>query len=385
MGIKVDGSVFVVKRIPCAVLAVYLLIVGFPSAAYAAPSLSARAAVLIEASSGQVLMETSAHERLPMASTTKIMTALVALEHAELDRKVKISADAVGVEGSSVYLKADEILTMEQLLCALLLESANDAAAAIAIEIAGDIESFAEMMNETAQKIGLADTHFTNPHGLDNAEHYSSAYDLAMLARYALQNPDFARIASTYKTNIPLNGDEGIRVLINHNKMLKYYDGAIGVKTGYTKRCGRCLVSAATRDGVTMIAVTLSAPDDWRDHTAMLDYGFSLYECAVLAQPGEIRCDLSCLGSTTESVSVSNRDAVSLILPREHGEITHVVEANRYLCAPVKAGDMVGEVVFFCDGKEIARAPLYADETAEAIPRPKSRLERIKELITPKE
>ena len=385
MGIKVDGSVFVVKRIPCAVLAAILLICGCPRAAYAAPTLSARAAVLIEASSGQVLMETSAHERLPMASTTKIMTALVALEHAELDRQVKISADAVGVEGSSVYLKADEILTMEQLLCALLLESANDAAAAIAIEIAGDIESFAEMMNETAQKIGLADTHFTNPHGLDNAEHYSSAYDLAMLARYALQNPDFARIVSTYKTNIPLNGDEGIRVLINHNKMLKYYDGAIGVKTGYTKRCGRCLVSAATRDGVTMIAVTLSAPDDWRDHTAMLDYGFSLYECAHLAQPGDIRCALSCLGSTTESVSVSNRDAVSLILPREHGEITHVVEANRYLCAPVKAGDMVGEVVFCCNGKEIARIPLYAEEDAETIPRPKSRLERIKELITPKE
>lgn len=385
MGIKVDGSVFVVKRIPCAVLAAILLICGCPRAAYAAPTLSARAAVLIEASSGQVLMETSAHERLPMASTTKIMTALVALEHAELDRQVKISADAVGVEGSSVYLKADEILTMEQLLCALLLESANDAAAAIAIEIAGDIESFADMMNETAQRIGLTDTHFTNPHGLDNAEHYSSAYDLAMLARYALQNPDFARIASTYKTNIPLNGDEGIRVLINHNKMLKYYDGAIGVKTGYTKRCGRCLVSAATRDGVTMIAVTLSAPDDWRDHTAMLDYGFSLYECAVLAQPGEIRCDLSCLGATKETVSAANKDTVTIILPKNHGEITRVIEANRYLCAPIEAGDAVGEILFCCDGKEIARAPLYADETAEAIPRPKSRLERIKELITPKE
>ncbi len=385
MGIKVDGSVFVVKRIPCAVLAAILLICGCPRAAYAAPTLSARAAVLIEASTGQVLLETSAHERLPMASTTKIMTALVALEHAELGRQVKISADAVGVEGSSVYLKADEILTMEQLLCALLLESANDAAAAIAIEIAGDIESFADMMNETAQRIGLTDTHFTNPHGLDNAEHYSSAYDLAMLARYALQNPDFARIVSTYKTNIPLNGDEGIRVLINHNKMLKYYAGAIGVKTGYTKRCGRCLVSAATRDGVTMIAVTLSAPDDWRDHTAMLDYGFSLYECAVLAQPGEVRCALSCLGSTKEAVSAANKDTVTIILPKNHGEITRVIEANRYLCAPIEAGDAVGEILFYCDSKEIARIPLYAEEDAETIPRPKSRLERIKELITPKE
>ena len=372
------------KKIFCAGLAVFLWMVGCPRAAYAAPSLSARAAVLMEASTGQVLMESAAHERLPMASTTKIMTALVALEHADLSQPVQISEKAVGVEGSSVYLKAGEILTMEQLLCALMLESANDAAAAIAIEIAGDIESFADLMNETAQRIGLTDTHFTNPHGLDNAEHYSSAYDLAMLARYALQNPDFARIVSTYKTNIPLGGDEGIRVLINHNKMLKYYDGAIGVKTGYTKRCGRCLVSAATRDGVTMIAVTLSAPDDWRDHTAMLDYGFSLYECAELAQPGQIRCALSCLGSTTESVSASNRDGVSLILPREHGEITHVIEANRYLCAPVKPGDTVGEIVFFCDGTEIARTPLYAEEDADALPRPKGYLAQIKEFITPK-
>ena len=372
------------KKIFCAVLAIFLWLVGCPRAVYAAPSLSARAAVLMEASTGRVLMESAAHERLPMASTTKIMTALVALEHADLSQPVQISEKAVGVEGSSVYLKAGEILTMEQLLCALMLESANDAAAAIAIEIAGDIESFADLMNETAQRIGLTDTHFTNPHGLDNAEHYSSAYDLAMLARYALQNPDFARIVSTYKTNIPLGGDEGIRVLINHNKMLKYYDGAIGVKTGYTKRCGRCLVSAATRDGVTMIAVTLSAPDDWRDHTAMLDYGFSLYECAELAQPGQIRCALSCLGSTTEYVSASNRDGVSLILPREHGEITHVIEANRYLCAPVKSGDTVGEIVFFCDGTEIARTPLYAEEDADALPRPKGYLAQIKEFITPK-
>lgn len=372
------------KKIFCAVLAVFLLIVGFPRAVCAAPGLSARAAVLMEASTGQVLMDTAAHERLPMASTTKIMTALVALEHADLNQSVKISEKAVGVEGSSVYLKAGEILTMEQLLCALMLESANDAAAAIAIAVAGDIDSFADMMNETAQKIGLADTHFTNPHGLDNAEHYSSAYDLAVLARYALQNPDFARIVSTYKTSIPLGGDEGIRVLINHNKMLKYYDGTIGVKTGYTKRCGRCLVSAATRDGVTMIAVTLSAPDDWRDHTAMLDYGFSLYERADLAQPGEIRYTLSCLGSATESVSASNKDGVSLVLPRDHGEITHVIEANRYLCAPVAAGDTVGEILFYCDGQIIARLPLVAEENAEAIPRPKGHLERIKEFITPK-
>ncbi len=372
------------KKLFLAAMAAVLLIHAIPVNVHAAPGVSAHAAVLMEASSGDVLMDTRAHERLPMASTTKIMTALVALEHSDLAKSVKISDKAVGVEGSSVYLKAGEVLTMEQLLCALMLESANDAAAAIAIEVAGDIEFFAAMMNETAARIGLTDTHFTNPHGLDNAEHYSSAYDLAILTRYALQNPDFARIVSTYKMNIPLNGDEGIRVLINHNRMLKYYDGAIGVKTGYTKRCGRCLVSAATRDGVTMIAVTLSAPDDWQDHTAMLDYGFSLYECAVSAQPGEIQCTLPCLGSLTEEIRVSNHEAVSVVLPRDRGEITRVIEANRYLCAPVCAGDTVGEAVFFCDGKEIARVPLTADEDAEAVPHTKSRWESLQEFFAPK-
>ena len=358
-----------------------LMLISLPRVAFAAPNVAAQGAVLMEASTGKVLLDQDAHRRLPMASTTKIMTAIVALENCDPAKTVRISDKAVGVEGSSVYLRAGEMLTMEQLLSALLLESANDAAEAIAMEVAGDISSFAALMNETAKRIGLADTHFTNPHGLDDAEHYSSAYDLAVLTRYALDNPDFARIVSTYKTTIPLAGDEGVRVLINHNKMLKYYDGAIGVKTGYTKRCGRCLVSAAERDGVRMIAVTLSAPNDWQDHTAMLDYGFTLYEQAKLAQAGEIRWDFSCLGSDTETVHAANPHPVSAVLPRDHGEITTVVEANWYLCAPVTAGEPVGEIVFWCDGTEIARVPLCAENSAAALPRKKSPLESLKDFI----
>jgi len=370
-----------VKKSFFAAVAAALLIASLPHSIWAAPDVRAQGAVLMEASSGAVLLDVDAHRRLPMASTTKIMTAIVALENCAPEKAVRISDKAVGVEGSSVYLQSGEVLTMEQLLYALLLESANDAAEAIAIDVAGDVASFADLMNETAARLGLTDTHFTNPHGLDDPEHYSSAYDLAVLTRYALANPEFARIVSTYKTTIPLAGDDGVRVLINHNKMLKYYDGAIGVKTGYTKRCGRCLVSAAVRDGVTMIAVTLSAPNDWQDHTAMLDYGFTLYECAVLAQAGEIRCQLPCLGSETESVYASNIQSVSAILPRNHGPITYVIEANRYVCAPICAGDTVGEIVFSCDGEEIARVSLCAENTAEALPRTKSKLESLKDFF----
>ncbi len=371
-----------VKKSFFAAVAAVLLLASLPHAVWAAPDVHAQGAVLIEASSGAVLLDVDAHRRLPMASTTKIMTALVALENCDPQKEVRISDRAIDVEGSSVYLQSGEVLTMEQLLYALLLESANDAAEAIAIEVAGDVASFADLMNETAARLGLSDTHFTNPHGLDDPEHYSSAYDLAMLTRYALTNPEFARIVSTYKTTIPLAGDDGVRVLINHNKMLKYYDGTIGVKTGYTKRCGRCLVSAAVRDGVTMIAVTLSAPNDWQDHTAMLDYGFALYECAELAQPGEIRCELPCLGLATELVYASNDQSVSAILPRNHGPITYVVEANRYLCAPVCAGEAVGEIVFSCDGEEIARVPLCAESGAEALPKTKSKMELLKDFFT---
>ncbi len=348
----------------------------------AEPGVSAASAVLMEQSSRRVLMDVNARVRMPMASTTKIMTALAALENCdELSRVIHIPEKAVGIEGSSVYLKAGEPLTMEQLLYALLLESANDAAAAIAIAIAGDIPAFADLMNETAARIGLKDTHFTNPHGLDDEDHYTTAYDLALLACYAMENPVFARIAGTYKVTIPLNGEEGTRVLINHNKLLKSYSGASGVKTGYTKRCGRCLVSAASRDGVSMIAVTLNAPDDWRDHTAMLDYGFSLYESAVLAHEGEFRYELPVLGGTSETVWLTNTESLAVTLPRVHGEISVRAEANHYLCAPICAGDTAGTLVFYCDGKIIGTLPLIAESGSEALPKKTSAADRLKEML----
>ncbi|MBQ0124720.1 MAG: D-alanyl-D-alanine carboxypeptidase [Clostridiales bacterium] len=160
----------------------------------------------------------------------------------------------------------------------MMLQSANDAAAAIAYEIAGGISEFAEMMNAKARELGLENTHFSNPHGLDDTDHYTTARDLAALARYALENETFARIVSTKKITIKMHGGDTSRVLVNHNRLLRTYDDIIGVKTGYTKKCGRTLVSAAERDGVRLICVTLDDGDDWRDHRAMLDAGFDKYE-----------------------------------------------------------------------------------------------------------
>ena len=282
----------------------------------AALSVSADCAVLMDASDGQVLFAQNATKRHAIASTTKIMTALVALENTALEDEITVPCEAVGVEGSSIYLYQGERLTMEQLLYALLLESANDAATAIAIAVSGSIDAFADAMNQKAQALSLQNTHFTNPHGLSAQEHYSSAQDLAILTAYALKNETFAKIVGTYRTQIPLKNGEGVRLLINHNKLLKSYSGMLGVKTGYTKESGRCLVTAAERDGLRLIAVTLDDPCDWTDHRTMLDYGFSNYECVQLARVQDCSVCLPVVGGKENSITITNQQALSLTLRR---------------------------------------------------------------------
>lgn len=330
-------------------------------------AISARSAAVIELSSGQTLWEKDADTRMPMASTTKIMTALVALENCDVQKKVKVSPLAVGIEGSSVYLYAGEELTMEDLLYAMLLSSANDAAAAIAIEVGGSIEGFAQMMNDRARQLGLEDTHFENPHGLDGETHYTTARELALITREAMSNETFRKIVSTYKHVIPLDGDNGARLLINHNKLLRYYDGAIGVKTGFTKKSGRCLVSAAQRDGVEYICVTLNAPSDWNDHRALLDYASSLYERRVLCSEGEYIYSLPLVNCDKETVQVTNSEEVSIILPRGCNGITCRAEIPRMYFGSIKKGERVGTLVFLLDGEQIAQAPICSVEDAQQI------------------
>jgi len=346
------------KRIICAILSLALLITATAlpvSAEGFFPTVSAKAAILIDADTGRVMLEKNAELRLPMASTTKIMTALVALERGDPDETVKIMPEAVGVEGSSVYLTLGEELTLRELLYALMLASANDAATAIAIHTAGSVEAFAELMNEKASALGLKNTNFKNPHGLDAEGHFTSAHDLARITAAALKNKLFAEIVSTYKYNI--GGKDGTRrYLVNHNKLLRQYDGCIGVKTGYTKTDGRCLVSAARRDGMTLIAVTLSAPDDWRDHTAMLDYGFSHYESVKLCVQREFIISLPDVSGKGEIECVV-KSGIVLTLPKG-GEITRVIECPRFFWSTPKKGETVGQVIFYRNGKEIARTTL---------------------------
>jgi len=324
-------------------------------------SLSARCAVLIEAETGRIIYALNQNSRQPMASTTKIMTALLAIENEPLDKIVTIPEGAVGVEGSSVYLKAGEQLTLESLLYALLLESANDAAAAIAIEIGGSIEGFAAMMNSKARELGLENTSFTNPHGLDNENHYTTASDLALIARCALEDEDFAHIVSTRQKIIQVMNDSSVRYLTNHNKLLRLYDGAIGVKTGFTKKSGRCLVSAAEREGVRLIAVTLNAPNDWDDHERMLDYGFSQIERVSLCKSGDYNLTVPIISGSKKSVNVTNKDSLSIIMPKGEHEITVTAELERFYFAPVSAGDMLGCLVFKDHGEILGRVPLYSE------------------------
>ncbi len=236
---------------------------------------SAQKYILVNSDDFSVLDSRASTEQSGIASLTKIMTAIVALEICDdLSREVTVADEAIGVEGSSIYLKPGEVLSIEDLVWAVMLNSANDAAVALAIACAGTVEDFVSLMNTKAELLCLEHTHFVNTNGLDAEGHYSCARDVAMISCYALANDTFKKIVSSYTKYIPYCNTENGRQLVNHNKMLKLYDGCIGVKTGYTKSIGRCLVTAAEKDGIRLICVTLNDPDDWSDHRALLDMGF---------------------------------------------------------------------------------------------------------------
>ncbi len=349
------------------------------AAASGVPGTSAECACLYLPHNNSVLYDKNGSRRHPMASTTKIMTALVAIENSTPDEVVTVSPAAVGVEGSSIYLTAGSRFTMESLLYAMLLESANDAAAAIAIHVGGSIEGFADMMNEKVAALGLTDTHFTNPHGLAEDEHYTTAVELAKITAAAMENPLFSEIVSTkHKTVTDIDG--GItRSLANHNKLLRAYPDCVGVKTGFTKKSGRCLVSAAEREGMRLIAVTLGAPDDWRDHSAMLDYGFSLYEGSVPCS--SYTCRIPVLLGRQDSVTLSLAEPKSFVLRRGEPPITVKPEVNRYAIAPLQEGDVLGRLVYYQDGKKIAESTLYATESVDAVSVALSFFDKIKKFF----
>lgn len=352
-----------------ALLCIALIIMMLTIIASADPRLntSARAATLYEPTTNTFLYSKNGEERLSMASTTKIMTALVAIENLELDEVVTVPRECVGIEGSSVYLEEGDKLTVRDLLYSLLLQSANDAAAVLATRIAGDNFGFAELMNKKAEELSLLNTHFENPHGLDSEEHYTTAHDMACLAATALENDVFARITSTYKYTFYLS--DKVRTVVNHNKLLKMYEGCIGLKTGFTKHSGRCLVSAAKRDGLTLIAVTLDAPDDWSDHKTLLDLGFNALERINLESFCKQEFTVPVINSKVECVKCMplGLNEISVVLPRGTADIKATVDIKPYVPAPLKIGDKLGEIVFYNHGIECARCDIIALQNANEI------------------
>lgn len=357
----------------CTALTIFLG-VRFPAGAEGPPqSLSAHSAVLISADTSAVLYEKDAHLQLSMASTTKIMTALLTLEEAERsgDPAVKITEEMVAVEGSSMGLMPGDEITLTNLAAGMLLASGNDAANTAALYLNGSLEEFAGRMNKRAGEIGMTETNFVTPSGLDDDGHYSTAYDMALLAREALKNPEFRRLCSIGTYQVEFKEPEKKVSYTNHNKLLRLYEGCIGVKTGFTKKSGRCLVSAAERDGVTLIAVTLNAPDDWNDHMALLDYGFSTMTSVSLDGAG-FSAELPVVGSDRGAVSVCGGAGGSISLPAaDAGRISRRVLLPAFCYAPVEEGDKVGALQYCLDGKEIYSVPLFAGESVNSfIPEP---------------
>lgn len=244
--------------------------------------------IVMEASTLRVLSQNNAHEKKYMASTTKILTAIVVIENCDIEEEITVTAKTVGVEGSSIYLEAGEKLTVKDLLYGLMLRSGNDCAETLAVHVSGSIENFASLMNETAAKIGAKDSNFVNPHGLHNDNHYTTAYDLALISCYAIKNPVFKEIVSTQKISIPFTTQGIKRYLINKNKMLKEFDGATGIKTGYTKKAGRCLVSSCNRGGMELVSVVLNCGPMFERSKTILQKGFDEYQMYNLAESDNI-------------------------------------------------------------------------------------------------
>ena len=341
------------KKTISALLACALLCSG-PAFAEA-PGTSAHSAILMHADTGEVLYEQNADDRMLIASTTKIMTALVVLENCSLDETVKIDSRSAGTEGSSMYLRGGDEYTVEELLYGLMLVSGNDAAMALALHTAGSVEDFAELMNGLAADIGMTGSHFANPHGLDAEDHYSTARDMALLAAYAMDNDDFARIVSSRSAVV-----QG-QALYNHNKLLSLYEGCIGVKTGYTMAAGRTLVSCAERGDTRFICVTLCDSDDWDDHAALYDWAFANYEYVRVADAQTLYRVNAVGGDGPYAAARVESDVYALLPVGAEWDIS--LELPPFVICPVESGQEAGRLTVTSGGEAICSVPLvYASD-----------------------
>lgn len=325
-----------------------------------AQAISARKAILMDSTTGRVLYEKDAKSRSLVASTTKIMTALIVCEQCNVLDRMRIPKEAVGIEGSSMYLKEGEVLTLQELLYGLMLQSGNDAAVALAIYCGGTVEGFAELMNDKARLLGMTGTHFENPNGLDSPGHYSTARDLAVLASYAMKNPIFAQTVSTKTVTV------GNRSLRNHNKLLWQVEGADGVKTGYTKAAGRILVSSAMRQGRRLVAVTIDDGNDWVDHAKLLNDGFTRYKVYEIVKEGQCLGSVEVLGGQEKRVNVLASADFSYALSEDEKPYM-VLSGPGFAYAPVAQGQE-GGFAYICIGDTaVGKVPVIYEKTVEQL------------------
>lgn len=357
--------IFLIKRI---LSLIFVIIFAFGYTRCFALGISASSAVVINTLTGEVVYEHNAHKVRSMASTTKIMTAICAIENGDLSQMVKVHPKAVGVEGSSMYLAHGEVISLKDLLYGLMLSSGNDAAVAIAMHISGSVEAFANLMNETASKIGVKNTSFKNPNGLDDENHYTTAYDLAVITQYGMNIPEFAEIVGTDTIKVPWHERTYPRVLKNHNKLLSMYEGANGVKTGFTKKSGRCLVSSANKDGLSFIAVTLNAPNDWNDHKILLDYAFQNYESKEILKKDQYLKTVNVQNGNVEGIAVKSAD--DFLFPVKKGafaDVTLKYNIPDSIDAPVGFGDVIGTVDIYCGEMKVGSVNGVASGSASYV------------------
>lgn len=351
---------------------------------FAQPDVSASCAALMVAETGELIYGKNEHDRRSMASTTKIMTSLLAIEALTPQRKITVSADMLNVEGTSMGLLPGDTVTLEGLVYGMLLQSGNDAANVTAITLGGNVENFVSMMNKRAGEIGMNDTHFETPSGLDSKEHYSTAYDMALLGCTAIKNSEFAAVCSQKSAVVCYGNPPYRRTLTNHNRLLRIYDDAVGIKPVY-KKSGRCLVSAARRDGVTLVAVTLNAPDDWNDHSKMLEYGFSIVErCKADTDMSAVLLKIA--GGESESVPLKLSRPLQYISRKgESLRTEQKISLKKFEYAPIEENTVVGSVELIIDGNVVDRSEILTAggvQIRKIVPKePQKEKSRIKKFI----
>lgn len=346
-------------KMSCFITAIMLtLITACPAVSASGPQISAECACLVCAESGETLFEKNADKRHSMASTTKIMTALLLIEQRTPLRNVRVTEEMTSVEGTSIGLVPGDTISFEALIYGMLLESGNDAATAAAIASAGSTEDFAGLMNRRAAEIGMTSTHFVTPSGLDAEEHYSTARDMCRLACEAMKEPFFAFVVSQKEAVVEYGASPYPHKLSNHNRLLSAFPDAVGVKTGFTRKSGRCLVSAAKRGGVTLVAVTLNDPDDWNDHESLFEYGFS--RCFAASLPGA--GDLLSVPVTGGRKPMVKAQVTNLPVVVYDGEISVKMYLRPFEYAPVGTGDLLGKAVYYGDGRVLGCGDIVACE-----------------------